>query len=1044
MHLSKHSFSVFFLFITLISCEGCVVSASKFPSASNAAADPVALGISPAALVLVTSQSTQLLAHINYGDKSSSDGTSKVLWSSSASSILGVTAEGMIDCKKEGNSLITAQLNSLIATSDVRCVSSQIQRLHFANEPTVIRSNSSFRYQVFAESNDGNTIDVTEATSWSMDSTIGNISSSGLVSCNNPGQTDVSATLSTLKIHTSITCVLASITPTPGFVESEKTFDGPFPSWINIKDAYGAQGDGITDDTQAFERALVALAQHGAVLWIPRGTYVISRPLALKGTAGVTILGEDPQTTTLSWHGPTGGTMLTLDGCAGLNLGRLTWDGRNATSVEIELTWTSQAAYYPTYNLLHDSKLTNSAVGLHLGFAGETTIDRLHFDHLSTGISLGNYNSLNFNVIDSLFTDNGYGVTNIYGAGAFNVSNSVFERSSASDLAIGNTGPFSVRNNLSVDSKMFFTTGMAGNPANIVIQGNTIVHPGSDPITIGVPASLMLLDNRFLHLESSLHILTSFCYSPLAFISAGNTYAVSQPFAGNLAHYSSIDEAVSSTDSDLLVQIPTKVYTPPFSHRVVFNLDKDSTADTIQTAINEAVSIGGGVVHFSAGNYFIEHTLTIPQGGKVALLGDGLITALCATDRMQGPILRSAGVRTQIEDIRFSSCSSSTNNAAIELSMPDDPTTRVFCDECATVNIQNSAFEVDGLDHATVEIKVAALNSQGPSVRIHGGPARQAHIRTVGNVAGYMVSADRYEVDLGGHFLLEDGWHDTGQGDQQFDLTGDGSVTQQGGTIYTSAGGAMTLHDYRGSLNLLGVSTNSYVQIARSTGSLVGIVGTLQVTGKSAVQNSDLSASVLELTNASTPDNYLPTQMADSVVTPMQVEQTLAMTRTQHLSRRAPQLYAGTLVRMARVFLDGNSVGIKLLRGGPQQTSGAYLIASLNRSDTGAKGVCGAGHTSVIGRWTFQDRSDGYVGLSRDGMFLSENVTSDEYGNGVDLSPTTSSALDRWDFQQIGDGSVAIVNRATGNLLTRAADGCAYSTAWKGDTSQHWLLTGGM
>ncbi len=50
-----------------------------------------------------------------------------------------------------------------------------------------------------------------------------------------------------------------------------------YTEWVNIKDL-GAKGDGVTNDTQAFEQAI---AQHKAI-YLPQGIYVISRGLELK------------------------------------------------------------------------------------------------------------------------------------------------------------------------------------------------------------------------------------------------------------------------------------------------------------------------------------------------------------------------------------------------------------------------------------------------------------------------------------------------------------------------------------------------------------------------------------------------------------------------------------------------------------------------------------------------------------------------------------------------------------------------------------------
>lgn len=75
--------------------------------------------------------------------------------------------------------------------------------------------------------------------------------------------------------------------------------------YLSVK-AFGAKGDGATDDTQAFKDALAsAVTSGGAHLLIPDGTYVISEALSVSGV-GVSIVGDGPSLSRVLFQAPSG------------------------------------------------------------------------------------------------------------------------------------------------------------------------------------------------------------------------------------------------------------------------------------------------------------------------------------------------------------------------------------------------------------------------------------------------------------------------------------------------------------------------------------------------------------------------------------------------------------------------------------------------------------------------------------------------------------------------------------------------------------------
>ena len=195
------------------------------------------------------------------------------------------------------------------------------------------------------------------------------------------------------------------------FSQNGDEFVGPFPSWANVKTQYGAVGNGAADDTTALQNALNDLGQSGkaSVMYLPAGTYRITATLTLAARINVSIIGEDPATTSIVWDGSAGGTMLYLNGVAYSRFNRLTWDGKSKAGIAVDQSKADgTSVYFDTANEYADDTFTDVGIGIRGGFLGygfaETSVLRSHFIRNSqAGISLGNFNALDLFVWHSTF-----------------------------------------------------------------------------------------------------------------------------------------------------------------------------------------------------------------------------------------------------------------------------------------------------------------------------------------------------------------------------------------------------------------------------------------------------------------------------------------------------------------------------------------------------------------------------------------------------------------------------------------------------------------
>ena len=68
---------------------------------------------------------------------------------------------------------------------------------------------------------------------------------------------------------------------------------------VNVREL-GAKGDGLTDDTDALQKAVAAAVEQKGIVFLPAGVYAISHALSLP--PGTVLRGESAQTTTITNH----------------------------------------------------------------------------------------------------------------------------------------------------------------------------------------------------------------------------------------------------------------------------------------------------------------------------------------------------------------------------------------------------------------------------------------------------------------------------------------------------------------------------------------------------------------------------------------------------------------------------------------------------------------------------------------------------------------------------------------------------------------------
>jgi hypothetical protein len=722
---------------------------------------------------------------------------------------------------------------------------------------------------------------------------------------------------------------------------SADEFNGPFSSWADLKANYGATGDGATDDTSALQSALNDLGKsgHAAVLYIPAGTYRITSTVTLQSQQYVSIIGADPGTTTLKWGGASGGVLLHIDGVAYSRFDRLTFNGSSTAGVLVDQSLTSAGTYFDTGNEYADDVFQDAGIGIRGGNNGqgaaESSVLRCQFlRQTGAGIILKNFNALDWFIWYCTFNDNYDGVSNTPGAGNFHVFGSLFQRSTNTDIDIGNTGLFSFRYNTSIGSKHFFVVPNTGsNGAELMFQGNTIADTTSDTaISIGTMGPVFLIDNVIASRSGATGAAVVQNAGDVPdMVAVGNTFTVNNPMTvtggSGTPRYINVDNQTVARSS-LTVTAPTLPGVLPDNNRTVFEVAAGSSASTIQTAINQAAVLSGRrpVVHLAQGNYTIMSTLTVPANADVQIIGDGATTQL-QWGGAQGtsPVIRLAGPsRAILRDFMIQTYGKS---AGIQVDNADQIGARIFMEQATLTRGLTAGLLVDQLDNAVVELHdfYPSQTSIAPAVtgtglKVVGGANAAAGNPQGGKTSVFAGATSNdyltFEVLSGGRLLANDLWYE-GPGASTFAHVADNS-------IFTVSNSRMALPQTGYSVridNLSGKASVLNCQLDAPVGVLGTGNGTAWVAGNESHGPSSYFTDTSSATGVFSDNRWYDTSYGSrSVADQGTADANLVRSMLAHMRSEKPLSQPDVLpsgvtdLRLYRVFVDSAVTDIHLSR----------------------------------------------------------------------------------------------------------------------------------
>ena len=594
----------------------------------------------------------------------------------------------------------------------------------------------------------------------------------------------------------------------------------PFGSWIDVKAECWAVGDGKADDTAAIQKGLDLIRPEDSkrkILYFPAGTYRITRTIQAvrekhRESQGIGLEGEGPDKSVLVYDGKGNEPMLKwgawystirslgfqpkkveggrreVEGGAKPTAG--IWFGpKFSTATEV-----SECAFRDLPNALQAGDGTTQG-------QAEVTVRRCVFERCGIGVSIQNWNSLDWWVWDSTFRDCGLGLSNVPGCGNFYAYRCDFEGSKEADARIGHLGGFALVGNLSRRSKLFldFQYGHSIG-GNITLQGNRVeegTHPEGLSVYIGNAGPALLLDNEFLPVAGVKGPAVRFESNNRHKVRGnalliGNTTTGRKLYEAGKGYEVRVVEVVARGRREVEEEgAGGSLQKGGVTKLSVIEVAVGSGGEEIQKAIDGAEE--GQVVHLPAGQYRLKAPLRLPAGKKVKLSGDGLLnsTQLVAAKDFQGDALVEAESpsRMELTDLWIEGGRGESGRIGFFLNNVDQAGSVIRGDQLHTQGWE-VGLKVEGLDKARVVLENHGHNG----MRVSGGnllgrgeasTARVEILCGASSRGGAKPGVPIYEVSGGGRIWGRDIWYE-GDPEEYLHLTDRGEFVQCGNRIATN------------------------------------------------------------------------------------------------------------------------------------------------------------------------------------------------------------------------------------------------------------------